>query len=127
MINEWKEVQQSSVSPAGQAIVQHRIVGLKNYHTVEPALGEEITTMVIYNIPPFFHNVLKLITYLQNHITIDTWLNHTLPQLKLERGGGREGVHFILDAKKKIRVQTSSQFILDSTNPKLFQLQLLQQ
>ena len=52
-------------SPACQAVMQNRIVGLEDHHTIKPALREEITAMIIHNIAPIFHHVFQLVTYLQ--------------------------------------------------------------
>lgn len=52
--------------PPAQAIVQHRVVSLKHNYSIKPSLREEIAAMVVHNVPPFFHQILELITNLRN-------------------------------------------------------------
>ena len=52
--------------PPTQAIIQHCVVGLKHNYSIKPSLRKEITAMVVHNVSPFFHQILKLITNLQN-------------------------------------------------------------
>jgi hypothetical protein len=64
--------------PLTQAIIQHRVVSLKHNNSIKPSLGKEITTMVVHYVPSSFHQILKLITNLQNQHSVIGHLTNTM-------------------------------------------------
>ena len=67
MVNNRNE---SSVPPT-QTVIQNGVISLKYNHAIKPTLRKEITAMVVHNVSPLFHNILKFITNLQKPCKID--------------------------------------------------------
>ena len=70
--------------PPTQAIIQHCVVSLQHDYSIKPTLRKEITAMVVHNVPPFFHQILKLITNLQNQHAITRSVTNTMHINRIE-------------------------------------------
>ena len=56
-----------SSRPAGEAVIEDRIVGLENNHQVKPAFWKKVAAVMVYNRTSLAHPFFQLIKKLQRH------------------------------------------------------------